>query len=150
VNPLGKHHLQGSRIATISASSSMERTVHLASLGPVGRSATVALAADIDYLPCLYQREADIMYVGGVQRRWRRRQRPFTTLTSNPPCCLLRHPDRSPIALITGARLAVVASTIRWNLSGLESLSGSMPWDRMSPAGLDPPLRNESFARCDR
>jgi hypothetical protein len=39
----------------------------------------------------------------------------------------LAHSDRSPIDLITGARLAEVASTVRWNLSGLESLSGSMP-----------------------
>ena len=38
--------------------------------------------------------------------------------------------DWSPIDLITGARLAEVASTIRWNLSGLESLSGSMPCSR--------------------
>jgi hypothetical protein len=30
VNPLGEHRLQGSRIATIIASSSMERTVDLA------------------------------------------------------------------------------------------------------------------------
>jgi hypothetical protein len=36
VNPLGEHRLQGTRIATITASSSMERTVDLASLGPVG------------------------------------------------------------------------------------------------------------------
>src|ERR1700757_3892907 len=42
VNPLGEYRLRGSRIATIIASSSMERTVDLASLGPVGRSATVS------------------------------------------------------------------------------------------------------------
>src|SRR5215831_13793987 len=42
VNPLGEHRLQGSRIATIIAPSSMERTVDLASLGPVGRSAAVS------------------------------------------------------------------------------------------------------------
>jgi len=41
-NPLGEHRLQGSRIATVVTSSSMERTVDLASLGPVGRSATVS------------------------------------------------------------------------------------------------------------
>ena len=40
--PLGEPRLQGSRIGTIIASSSMERTVGLASLGPVGRSATVS------------------------------------------------------------------------------------------------------------
>src|ERR1700752_4908781 len=41
-DPLGEHRLQGSRIGTIIPSSSMERTVDLASLGPVGRSATVS------------------------------------------------------------------------------------------------------------
>src|ERR1700757_5310712 len=39
--PVGRHRLQGRRIAKIIASSSMERTVDLASLGPVGRSATM-------------------------------------------------------------------------------------------------------------
>ena len=39
----------------------------------------------------------------------------------------LGYPGLSPIDLITGARLADVASTTRSNLSGLESLSGSRP-----------------------
>ncbi len=42
VNPLGEHRLQGSGIATMIACSSMERTVDLACLGPVGRSAAVS------------------------------------------------------------------------------------------------------------
>ena len=37
MNPLREYRLQGSRIATIIASSSMERTVDLASLGPGGK-----------------------------------------------------------------------------------------------------------------